>query len=260
MFNIIIKPEHQSTTIYTESAQANPLRWRIVHREKNTLTSQASLMKCKDYFNDLVALRLGHKFSIYGFSNETIKFNKWGLYIVLTGIAKPDQFIANVDNAINVRMKADVGTTVRCWKQCNDCVVIRIPTKLWTNTYTISLVTMLLRVCNNNIDLTCWDDLYAETSPLNTIERSFTADAKTITKHLGFKPPIDTWYWYSASYNGQKGWNTTIGGLTIHNNGCSAWCSGIPADIKQSILSAAVPVLDIEEEEEEEDTSNEGSW
>jgi len=264
MFNIKIKPEHESTTVYTESGQPNPLRWRIMYREKNTLTSQANLMRCKDYFNDLVALRQGHAFSVYGFKNDTVKFNKWGLYLLLTDIGKPDQYIENVNKAINVRMKADRGTTLRCWKQGDHSVVIRIPLKLWNDTYTISLVTMLLRVCNNNIDLTCWDDLYAPTSPLNTIERSFTQEAKAITKHLGFKPPIDTWYWYSSAFNGDKGWNATIGGLTIHNNGCSSWCSGLPADVRATLSAASAVNISVaetyDEDDDEVDSSDVGSW
>jgi hypothetical protein len=235
MFNIKIKDEHKSTTCYTESAQANPLRWQIMSREKDVLTSQASVMKCKDYFNDLVALRHGHTFTVYGFKNDTVTFNKWGLYILLTGIAKPDLFIENVNNSINTRMKEDLGTSIRCWKQPDNSVVIRIPNKVWENTYAVSLVTMMLRVCNNNIELNSWDDLYGDASPLNTVERSFTAGAKTLTKKVGFKAPIDTWYHYNTQYNGINGWTAGIGGMTIHNNGCSSWASGLPADLYASL-------------------------
>lgn len=260
MFNIKIKPEHTTTNVYTESGQANPLRWMIMYRDKDTLTSQANLMRCKDYFNDLVAMRRGHIFLVYGFRNDTVKFNKWGLYILLTNIGKPEQFIANVNNSINVRMKADLGTHIRCWKQDEQSVVIRIPNKVWDNTYAVSLVTMMLRVCNNNIDITSWDDLYASTSPLNTIERSFTPDAKAITKNIGFKAPIDTWYWYNSSWNGEKGWNSSVGGLTIHNNGCSAWCTGLPSDLRLSLLNGVTVIEEEEEDCDEVEVDNEGSW
>jgi hypothetical protein len=237
MFNIKIKPEHNTgSSPYTESPQANPLRWMIMYREKDVLTSQAAVMRCKDYFNDLVALRQGHVFSIYGFKNDTVKFNKWGLYILLTGINKPDLFIDNVNKSINVRMKEDLSTSVRCWKQPDGSVVIRIPNKVWENTYAVSLVTMMLRVCNNNIELNSWDELYGDQSPLNTMERSFTAQAKKLTKKIGFKAPIDTWYYYNTQYNGVNGWTTSVGGLTVHNNGCSAWSFGIPADVTNSLL------------------------
>lgn len=238
MFNITIKPEHNQTGILTESSQVNPLRWRIMYREKDILTSQAQLMKCKDYFNDLVALRKGHVFTVYGFKNDTVKFNKWGLYILLTEVGKADQFIGNVEKAINVRLKADMGTSIRCWKQDDKSVVIRIPNKMWESTYYISLLTMMLRVCNNNVEFSSWDDLYSDKSPLNTVERSFTQDAKLFTKHLGFKLPIDTWYYYNSQYNGMGEVNiAAIGGSTIHNNGCSAWCSHIPTDIRANLVS-----------------------
>lgn len=250
MFNIIIKPEHNLTGALTESAQYNPLRWRIMYREKDKLTSQAQLMKCKDYFNDLVALRKGHVFSVYGFKNDTVKFNKWGLYILLTDVMKADQFIENVNSSINVRLKADMQTTIRCWKQDNTSVVIRIPNKMWESTYYISLLTMMLRVCNNNVEFSSWDDLYSAKSPLNTIERSFTEDAKRFTHLLGFKLPIDTWYYYNSQYNGMKDVNiAAIGGSTIHNNGCSAWCSSLPADIRANLISqlAATTTTNTEE-------------
>ena len=64
MFKLTIK--HKQT--YGEIPQANPLRWRIMYREKKELVSQSALIKCKDFFNDVVAWKNAQaEIKIYGF-------------------------------------------------------------------------------------------------------------------------------------------------------------------------------------------------
>ena len=237
MFNITIKPEHV-TVVYNEAGQRNPLRWRIMHREGSTLTSQAGIMKCKDYFNDLVALKKGHKFNAYGFNNATVQFNKWGLYLHLTEIAKPSQFCDNVDFGINARLKKDQNTTIRTWIHDEHSVIIRIPTKLWESTYYISLVTMMLRVCNNNVEIQCWDDFFSESSPLITMEFSFNTPAKIISKKIAFKAPLPTWYYSGPGHNGDTIATTGVNGTLIHNSGVSTWCSSLTEQQRQALLAA----------------------
>jgi hypothetical protein len=237
MFNIVIQENHVSVP-YNEAGQRNNMRWRIMYREGDTLVSQAGIMKCKDYFNDLVARRKGHVFSVYGFNNQDIKFNKWGVYLHLTGIDKPEQFCDNVDKGINVRLKQDQKTSIRTWIHDEHSVVVRIPTKLWESTYYISLVTMMLRVCNNNVDITCWDDFYEANSPLNTLETSFNGHAKSISKKLAFKAPLATWYYSGPSHNGDTIEATGVNGTMIHNNGVSTWCTYLTEAQRAAILAA----------------------
>ena len=46
---------------YSEIPQPNPMRWRIMLRDKKELISQSGLIRCRDFFNDLVAARVANK-------------------------------------------------------------------------------------------------------------------------------------------------------------------------------------------------------
>jgi hypothetical protein len=220
MFKIEIK--HKNT--YAEIAQKNPLRWQIMKREKNTLTSQSGLIKCKDFFNDVVAWKNGnHAFNIYNFDNK-IEFNRYGVYFLLTEIADRDMFFANLE-VLNSRLQADLNTKISFYKTTNkDKVVIHIPNPLWKNTYYISVVSMMIRLCNYAYAYEGWDGFFKEDAPLNTVESSFNDQAKARVKEFGFALPDfakDCWYFARFGYTSKSG--KEIIPSAIHNNGASDW-------------------------------------
>lgn len=221
MFDIKILKKHRGQ--YAEIDQANPLRWRIMHRKEDVLTSQSCLIKCKDFFNDVVAWKKAKKaFVIYGFKNK-IKFNRDGLYIHLTEISDIDVFLENL-LVVNDRLTQDLKTEM-CWYiQEDNSVVVLIPHKIMSNTYYISLLSMLIRLCNYKITYPNWDSIFAKDAPLNTAEEAFTADAKAFTKKNGFK--LLTKY-RKLWYNSTNGWNSASNkdllGTVIHNNGVCDW-------------------------------------
>lgn len=224
----MFKIEINKNVTYGEISQPNPMRWRIMRRNKKTLTSQAGIMKCKDFFNDLVAYRkTGKKFSIYGFDNSTVTFNKYGLYMLLTEIQWPEQFIQNVNATLNAKLKEQLQTEVKMYKQGKTSVVVHIPNALWENTYRISLATMVLRLCNYSMTYDCWDDLYKPHAPMNTVDSAFNVKAKAFTKQHGFILPEQYqkyWFYAGANYNPDiSDWYcyTTV----VHNNGCTNWCT-----------------------------------
>jgi len=45
--------------LYAEMPQPNPLSWRIMHKRGDTLVSQSCPIRCKDFFNDVVAWKQG---------------------------------------------------------------------------------------------------------------------------------------------------------------------------------------------------------
>ena len=221
MFNL----EITHNTTYGEISQPNPMRWRIMYRKKDKLIGQSGLMKCKDFFNDIVAYRkTKHEFSIYGFKNSTIKFNRWGLYFHLTNISNPEKFIQNVEKTLNVKLKEQLNTTVRLYPQDNNSVVIRIPLKLWDNTYYISLATMVLRLCNYGDVYESWEDLYKPGSPINTVDHAFNAKAKEYTKTNGFLLPEKYrkyWFFAGAVNSESNSWKNAV--TIVHNCGCNTW-------------------------------------
>jgi hypothetical protein len=225
MFKLSIT--HKNT--YSEVAQPNPLRWRIMYRDKNVLSSQSSLIKCKDFFNDLVAWKHGkRKFAIYGFKND-LKFNRYGIYFVLTKISNRDKFFANLD-VLNQRLQQDLGTRVSYYKTLRgkDRAIIHIPNPLWQSTYHISLVSMLIRLCNYNYSYEKWEDFYNPDAPMNTADGAFNDKAKAFTKEHGFVlPEAYQKYWYFARYGFNSEKQPNASASVIHNNGCSDWAMAI---------------------------------
>jgi len=225
MFKINIT--HKNT--YAEIDQANPLRWRIMHRDKQTLTSQSGLMKCKDFFNDVVAWRKSNKkFGIYSFQND-IKFNRAGVYFILSHIYDKKMFLQNL-SIVNERLKTDLNVKISTYSYPKDStrLIIHIPNALWESTYRISLVTMLIRVCNYNMVYTTWDEIFSKDAPMCTTEKAFNPETIKFTQENGFiLPEKFQKYWYFARF----GWNSEaakpITPTVIHNNGCTDWCTAM---------------------------------
>ena len=226
-----LKNTHQTT--YGEIHQPNPLRWRIMFREKNVLSSQSGIIKCKDFFNDVVAWKKAKMaFSMYSFKND-IKFNRYGVYFHITGIEDRDRFFANLD-VLNQRLQQDLNTKVSYYKasRCKTAAIIHIPNPLWENTYRISLVTMMIRLSNYAMAYEGWDDFFKEDAPMCTADKAFTKEAQKLTKAFGFNPPAITngcWYYSTHGYISKKCPKPAVS--IIHNNGCSSWAKALEGAI-----------------------------
>lgn len=212
---------------YNEVGQTNPLRWKTLFREKdNTFIDQSGWVKCKDFYNDTVAFfKEGSVFSIYGYENK-IKKNDEGVYFLLRYVKDRATFHKNLA-VMNSRLLKDLGCVVTAEDndtQTQDEVVILIPTELWESTYRISMVTMVIRLCNYGIEFKKWEDFWSTDSPAYKFENAFTAEAKANALKLGFKvpPKFEKYWWYCGPQYNSLAKPGTIGG-TIHNNGVSSW-------------------------------------
>ena len=227
MFEVNILKKHKGQ--YAEIDQPNPLRWRIMYRSKDVLTSQSCLIKCKDFFNDVVAWKKAKKsFTIYGFKNN-IKFNREGLYVHLTDIEDVNTFLHNL-YVMDERLERNLKIGMSWYVQEDNSIVVLIPHKVFSNTYYISLLSMLIRLCNYNTKYEDWDSIFDEKAPINTIEEAFTDKAKTFTQKNGFK--LLTKY-RKLWYNSTDGWNSLSGkeliASIIHNNGVCDWVKSMEA-------------------------------
>lgn len=216
-----LKLTHKNT--YAEIGQANPMRWRLLHKRKGVFYSQSGLIKCKDFFNDVVAWKQAkQKFSIYSFSNK-VKFNREGMYFHLTAIADQDKFIHNLFT-LNQRIMQDLKVYIKFTGMKDGSMVICIPHKLWRNTYYISLASMMIRLCNYDKQYDTWEDFFADTAPLCTIETAFSKKTREYTKENGFKIPAKLrklWFWAGKDYH--SGNQAKPMGSVIHNNGVNNW-------------------------------------
>jgi len=223
MFQIVIPDIHANKT-YMESPQPNPIRWQWMYRTKQTLTAQAGVMRCKDFFNDLVAKRHGHDISVYGLTTNNLRFNRYGLYVLLHDVLA-DTIIANIETAINPQMKKDIGKTIKCFKQSDTQVVIRLPLEVFDSTYRTSLTTMLIRLSNYDVKFDSFNDFYTAKSALNSVEHSMSPAAQKLTKQHGFTLPKDEWYFSSGGFCGSS--HKPISFSIIHNNGVTDWARSL---------------------------------
>lgn len=218
---------HKNT--YGEIPQPNPLRWRIMHRDKNVMSSQSGLIKCKDFFNDVVAWKkANYAFSMYSFKND-IEFNRYGVYFHLTQLEDRDRFFANLD-VLNQRIQQDLGTKVSYYKasRSKTSAFIHIPNPLWETTYHISLVTMMIRLSNYAKQYESWDDFFAKDSPMCTVDKAFNAVAQAFTKKHGFVLPEKAkGFWYHSTHGFNSKTNPKPSCSIIHNNGCCSWASSL---------------------------------
>lgn len=162
--------------------------------------------------------------NIYGLETGGMKFNKYGLYVELKNVLA-DTLITNIETAINPRMQQDLGVEIRYWKQDDERIVILLPMVVFKSTYLTSLTTMLIRLSNYATLFESFEDFYISPSPMGTIEKAFSPRAQQLTKHFGFKPPKEDWYYAPYGYTSSSNHTPNFG--TLHNNGVSDWAHAL---------------------------------
>jgi hypothetical protein len=220
MFKITLS----NNSSYSEVGQRNPLRWKTLFKnEDGSFIDQSGWIKCKDFFNDTVAFfKENSVFSIYGYKND-IKKNEEGVYFLLKYIADKKTFFQNME-MVNKQLYKDLSCTVECQDHEEDEVIICIPNAMWESTYRISLITMVVRLCNYGVKYAEWADLWTSSAPSQQLEHAFSPDAIKNVQENGFNVPVKfTKYWYYAGpqYNSETTPKQT--GSIIHNNGVSNW-------------------------------------
>lgn len=157
MYNIIPFTKPWS---YTENSQRNNLRWTILYRDSETqFTEQAGIMKCKDYFNDLVAAYNNLYFNAYGFRNETVKLNEEGVYLRLSNMEYKDNLIYNL-GTINKQANNQGLPSVEMLDLDDklSCIIF-VPKPYWENTYFVSFLTYLIRIAHSPQTVDSYADL-----------------------------------------------------------------------------------------------------
>jgi hypothetical protein len=185
--------------------------------------------KHSNYIRPVLAcytLILGIRIFINAFKKLKVrsKFNRYGLYVLLHDVLA-DTIIANIETAINPQMKKDIGKTIKCFKQSDTQVVIRLPLEVFDSTYRTSLTTMLIRLSNYDVKFDSFNDFYTAKSALNSVEHSMSPAAQRLTKQSGFTLPKDEWYFSSGGYCGSS--HKPISHSIIHNNGVTDWARAL---------------------------------
>lgn len=231
----IINQKIINNTYFIEAGQRNPLRWTFLKKEDDGSFSKLhNELKCKDYFNDVVAAYKGVFFSVYGFSNKdhAILYDE-GQYLLLKYIAIPEVFSNNLE-VINKELEDSNLPKITFDIQGTECLLF-IPREFFESSYYISLLTYLIRISNSSFKCSSVDQLmsneniggyYFQVDEI--IDCPFKTTLDTIKKNL-FKiknlPPFclkmkrgdNSFYTQQTLIN--------VGSHTLHNNGVGTWAS-----------------------------------
>jgi len=203
---------------YAEENQQNPLRWAIFKNSGDTFTQQTYKMKCKDFFNDFVAKYHGSECNIYGMNTASVEVDSYGMFLGLWETTP--QFIGNIEQALNPKLEQEVG--VKLYPvQVGEVVLLLLPRCLFDSTYTTSLVTLLIRACNDAKEWSCYDHLVSESiEPLVLSRADWLKSANLLPpEHLR-----EFWFYSGPEYNDKTITNGTFSFSSyVHNCGFLAW-------------------------------------
>jgi hypothetical protein len=212
-----------------EIPQHNPLRWTILYkRDYGSFDTQSIEIKCRDFFNDLVAAKQAqHYFSIYGFKNENVEWNKEGLYFKLSYLYDAAKVCQKIETSLNPKIEEQLGKEAVLKPIIIDTksILLLIPNEFWESTYRISALTMLIRAINYAFESSSWDDLFKDTAALMSMEHSWMLDNKKHIHKHGFLLPKGTenmWFFYGKECNStleKDYWKSS----SVHNCGVSNW-------------------------------------
>lgn len=201
---------------YNEATQNNPLRWEICYldKETNTLIPQAAKMKCKDFFNDLVAAYRGEFFNIYNFDNKSVKLAEDGVYFRLSYVKDFEQMKVSLDALCN----PEHPPVLSKYPYGKEKALLFIPRWYFNNTYYISLLSHIVRMSNYDKALTSWEDY-------KTLTRA--KEPGLFSEHLlNWKwtlPEHLKEYWFFCGFNHNSSKKGPYYSSLIHNNGFKNW-------------------------------------
>jgi hypothetical protein len=108
-------------------------------------------------------------------------------------------------------------------------LVIFIPKYFFSNTYLISLVSYLIRVCNNNIEFKFFEQVWSSLERQTDTAIPTYGDYESIIRKWKFTVPEDFykyWYYYNKNYNSEVRPDVKDLGQIVHDNGVISWIKG----------------------------------
>lgn len=134
-------------------------------------------------------------------------------------------FLKNL-KVVNKRLQADLDCQVEIIGEGihPDEVIILIPNELWETTYRISMITMVIRLCNYGYKYSDWESMWKDGAPSTNLDHAFSPNALKNAKNMGFTVPkkYEKYWWYCGDEWNNVAKEKQTGGM-IHNNGVSSW-------------------------------------
>lgn len=218
MFEVKIK--HSGS--YAEEGQTNPIRWINLKKVgENKFESASNWWKCKDFLNDMAYTYMtGKSFSIYGWNAGTIGHPPKGedFWFGIKNLSEP--FFHNIENVLNPWLDTQKMPRVKLVKQ--DPVLLALDPKYFENTYNISLITLIIRLCNYEMKFDKFEDVINCKKFPRGDQGKWDA-VTTKKRYFDIPKQFRKYVWYSTpQYNSEVDVGYQISGL-VHNNGVMDW-------------------------------------
>lgn len=218
MFKVNIK----HTGSYAEEGQTNPIRWiNLKQVDAKTFESSSNWWKCKDFLNDLAyTYKTGKSFSIYGWNAGEVGHPEPGkpFWFAIKNLSEP--FFHNIKNVLNPWLKTQGMPELQLVKQ--DPVLLALDPKYFDNTYNISLITLIVRLCNYEMKFNNFQEVIDCTKFPSGDQDKWNA-VTTKKKYFNIPDKFKKYVWYSTpEYNSEKDVDYQISSL-VHNNGVVDW-------------------------------------
>lgn len=195
---------------YAEVGQTNQLRWVNMFKEEDgSFSYQSCKWKCKDFLNENVRKYQGEVSAIYGYDTTNMKQNDEGMWFHLLYIHDVGVFKKNLGSIS--KLKGYEPIEVHDYK---GDLILFIPRYYFENTYRISVLTYLIRVCNVTEVITDWKN-----HPTKSIDNTSPTYHDRIIDRGFVEPVKGYWYYVGKMHSPQKKPQTS----TVHNCGMNAW-------------------------------------
>lgn len=206
---------------YAEIPQTNPIRWRnLKPTGDGNFEAVSGWWKCKDFQNEVVAsFHTKENYSIYSF---TVNYNTFfapgqkSLYFEVKNLVPG--FWNNLQHLQNY-LQSEGAPQITITKLDEERAFIELPEYYLTNTYFISVITLLIRM-TNTMAYPSWETLVANTNEQDSkLYRSVVA--KPLSKFPENKLPY--LYHYSPELCFKKGSGKVMQTSLLHNCGVVGW-------------------------------------
>jgi len=209
---------------YAEEHQVNPIQWKIVHPEgKNTYKDVSGWIVCKDFFNDYAfTLNTGKSFTIYGYNagNMQPTDKNQDFFCALRGLVP--NFYGNID-MFNGYLESQNLPQLTLEKGKTGEALLTIPRYYLNNTHHISLVSLIVRLCNIQKDFKTWESLCSFTDFEGGDSWKWE---RVVKKGAFFKVPEklkEFVYYVGPDYNNKTVMDGYQLASLVHNNGVLSW-------------------------------------
>jgi len=205
-------PPHKD---YGQIPQYNPIEFALYRLKDDKWEPETGWFKCRDFFNDVVSGYHGFKERIYGFAPKELSYHDYGVWIRLKNLYP--EFFHNVELLKPVLDEIGVTLNFVPLADVPSQAFVLFPRKLFENTFVISKVTLMIRMCNCKTEYNSWEEVKASSQEILYLHEKTNFNKRGLTLPEKY---ANYWYYAHRDFHSQiKDHNVNI----THDCGFRTW-------------------------------------